>query len=120
MLWSSKKRLVIVTVCIVILIIFLVGLGRQRGGQEPIYDGGAESGSEQTVLITDTTGPFTVSYLGVADDGKSLLSVSDSSPPGRIKAIRWIQDQGFDLLKTEIQFVDFNNPLISNGTEKDD
>lgn len=60
---------------------------------------------------SDISGPFKIDYGFNQDDKKTpYIIVSYSTPNGRRKAIRWLQDNGTNLTMTEIVFEDFINP----------
>ena len=63
--------------------------------------------------ISDVYGPFKIDY-GIVDANtyRTFLTVSDSSPQGRYRALDWIRDQGQDPTDLEIRFPDFSNPLV--------
>ncbi len=79
---------------------------------------------KQTPLITklpftSIDGPFTIDY-GPSPTRKNgtFLIVSDSSPEGRVAALKWIRQQGYDPTDFEIQFDDFVNPTFNySGAE---
>jgi hypothetical protein len=90
-------------------------------------DAGSKSANEaglalqkKTPLIaqlpyTDITGPFSIDY-GPSSTQKngSFILISDSSPNGRVNALKWIKQQGYDPVNMEIHFDDFTNPLVEN------
>lgn len=60
---------------------------------------------------SDILGPFTVDYaFDATDSTKTHIVISNSTPNGRVKALQWIRDQGFDPANLTINFEDFNNP----------
>jgi hypothetical protein len=61
----------------------------------------------------DINGPFSLDY-GPSQTQKngSFILVSDSSPEGRVNALKWIKSRGYDPTDLEIHFGDFTNPLV--------
>jgi hypothetical protein len=89
------------------------------GGQEDTTitkETTAQSPIIKLLPFTDIYGPFSIDY-GTSHDrvNGTYLTVSDSSPNGRAKALQWIREQGYDPTSLEIQFSDFDNPLIITG-----
>lgn len=89
-------------------------IGGQRANQKGLKL------EQQTPLIkslpyTDITGPFSIDY-GPSDTrkGGTVIIISNSSPEGRINAIKWIKQQGFDPVDMEMRFDDFTNPLVDS------
>lgn len=89
--------------------------------------GGAEDQEIQSTLganypiikslpYTDIRGPFTINY-GTIPNGTYELTVTDSSPNGRLKALKWIRDQGDDPSNYQIIFQDTSNPFIPTPVE---
>lgn len=89
--------------------------------------GGAEDQQIQSVLgakypilkslpYTDIRGPFTINY-GTVPNGTIDLTVTDSSPNGRVNALKWIRDQGDDPTNYQIIFQDTSNPFIPKAGE---
>lgn len=62
----------------------------------------------------DIYGPFQIDY-GPSNTQPNgvLLVVSNSTPPGRAKALEWIRQQGQDPTDLEIRYTDFTNPLVT-------
>jgi hypothetical protein len=69
---------------------------------------------------TDITGPFTIDY-GPSPTRKNgiFLIVSNSSPEGRVNALKWIRQQGYDPTNLEIRFDDFVNPIVTGEGESE-
>lgn len=110
----ANKRLLIVisAVLLLVLVLFMIINSRNNPGDlDETFENGEESGSSETIIKIDTLGPFTISYLGVADDGARIVSVSDSSPKGRAEAVKWLTKEKFDMKSIDIRFVDFQSPL---------
>jgi len=77
----------------------------------------AQALTQQTPLIanlpvTDLYGPYKIDYGPSSDRSNGVfIEISDSSPEGRDKALKWIRQQGQDPTDLEIRYIDFNNPL---------
>lgn len=89
-------------------------IGGQRANQKGLQL------EQKTPLIkllpyTDISGPFSIDY-GPSDKQKDgiVIVVSNSSADGRVNAIKWIKQQGYNPADMEIRFEDFNNPLEGN------
>ena len=68
----------------------------------------------------DVNGPFAIDYgKSYLQKNGSTIIVSDSSPEGRINAVKWIRSQGYDPTNLDIQFDDFVNPLVSYQGESE-
>lgn len=61
----------------------------------------------------DSDGPFTVDYSSGADlrYDKPFIKITDSTPSGRVSALKWIREQGYDPSDLDIRYIDFVNPL---------
>ena len=57
---------------------------------------------------TDILGPYTIDY---SLEDPSILLISDSSPKGRVNALKWIQSID-DISKYKIIYQDYGNPLV--------
>ena len=69
---------------------------------------------------TDVAGPFSLDYGPSYLNGLgSFIEITDSSPDGRVNALKWIRSQGYNPTNLEIQFNDFQNPILGNQTEKE-
>lgn len=86
-------------------------IGGQRAGQisqalsanNPIID---------ILPYTEPSGPFSIDYgLSKTDKTRVFLLISDSSPNGRVNALKWLRQQGQDPTNIEMVFSDFINPL---------
>jgi len=64
----------------------------------------------------DIYGPFQVDY-GLSDKrhGGIFLVVSSSTPPGRMKFLEWLRQQGKDPTDFEIQYNDYTNPFVEGS-----
>lgn len=61
---------------------------------------------------SDLMGPFSIDYgPSKTREGGIFLLVTDSTPPGRIEALKWIRTNGQNPTDLEIVFSDFINPL---------
>ena len=111
-----NKKIIAVLLGVVILVIFLVMVfsSSNKVPDTSVYEGGKETGNENSVLITDLTGPFTITYLGT-ENSIDKISITNSSPNGRQKAVKWLKDQGYNPSNLDISFVDFINPLFDDG-----
>lgn len=64
----------------------------------------------------DITGPFSIGYAFSTEESvDAYIIIKNSTPDGRIKALRWIHDQGIDPADLTIQFKDFVNPTREEG-----
>lgn len=76
-----------------------------------------ESPIIESIPYTSVEGPFSIDYG--ADKSKGAYSIyikiSDSTPEGRVAALKWIREQGEDPTNYNIEYVDFNNPLIEGS-----
>lgn len=68
--------------------------------------------------FSSVPGPFTIDY-GYSQSRKDgiFLLVRNSSPNGRVNALKWIREQGADPTDLEIRYSDFNNPLSPKGDQ---
>lgn len=66
--------------------------------------------------VTEILGPFSIDY-GLSDSRKDgvFLEISDSSPQGRVNALKWLRQNGQDPTDFEIRYSDFTNPLMTTG-----
>lgn len=58
--------------------------------------------------------PYTISYRLVENDSggeDAVIIIKNATPSGRIKALAWIKEQGFDPADLQIEFEDFQNQL---------
>ncbi len=59
----------------------------------------------------DIMGPFSINFDFASETAlKATIIIRNSTPNGRIKALRWIREQGVDPADLMIRFEDFNNP----------
>lgn len=78
-------------------------IGEQNINRYPVID---------SLPVDEVTGPFSIDY-GFAEDNTNevFLIVSNSSPRGRIAALKWIRGSGQDPTDLKIRFEGYNNPL---------
>lgn len=68
----------------------------------------------------DVNGPFAIDYgRSFLQKNGSAIIISDSSPEGRVNAVKWIRSQGYDPTNLDIHFDDFINPLVSYQGESE-
>lgn len=86
----------------------------QRVGQEV---------TKQNPIITllpysDLMGPFSIDY-GASKLRRNgiLLDINNSSPQGRLNAMKWIRSQGYDVTDLEIVFSDYNQQVFPKDSE---
>lgn len=64
----------------------------------------------------DIAGPFAIDYgYDEKDNTKIYYLIHDTTPTGRIHALEWIRNQGYDPTTLDIRFSDYTNPLTSEG-----
>ncbi|MEO5948774.1 MAG: hypothetical protein ABIP74_00010 [Candidatus Saccharimonas sp.] len=65
----------------------------------------------------DVSGPYSIDYgeRSAAETMASLV-ISDSTPDGRIAAIKWIAEQGVDPTTIDIRYDEYVNPLTTGGS----
>jgi hypothetical protein len=68
---------------------------------------------------TDPAGPFSIDY-GASESRKNgvFLVISDSSANGRVNALKWIRQQGYDPTNLEITYLDYSNPLLQGRAKR--
>ncbi len=66
----------------------------------------------------DIGGPFAIDYgfTGTAN-ADIYFTIHDSTPAGRIKALQWIKDKGFNPAELDIRYEEFINPLKNGGNQ---
>lgn len=67
---------------------------------------------------SDIEAPYTISYKLAANSSggeDAVIIIKNSTPDGRTKALAWIRSQGIDPADLNIQFDDFQNPLVESG-----
>lgn len=112
----KRKIIIIAIISVFVGLLFVIGQVSKEKVDPAIVQGSPEKDTENIVLITKIKdGPFTVKYMGTLDDGTYVVSISNSSPSGRIKALQWLREQKFDLEKMQIFFEDYANPLETEG-----
>ena len=114
----NKNRLVFIVVVLVFALIIILIASSSKEQQTFIEEDTHEQGSESFVLVNDVLGPFTAIFLGNTESGNFRISITNSSPEGREKAIEWFKDQGYSLSEMSVDFADFQNPLF--GEEIDE
>ena len=78
--------------------------GRAQKSQTPLIS---------LLPVTSLSGPYKIDYgQSKIRKGGSVIIVSDSSPNGRKNALKWIRSKGFDPAELEIEYADFQNPLL--------
>ncbi len=65
---------------------------------------------------TDIENYFSIDY-GASETRKDNIElvVSNSTSEGRLNALKWIRQQGYDPTDFEVKFVDFDNPLAGGS-----
>lgn len=64
----------------------------------------------------DIAGPFAIDYgYDEKDNTKVYYLIHDTTPSGRVRAIEWIRNQGYDPTTLDIRFSDYASPLNSEG-----
>ena len=59
----------------------------------------------------DIAAPYSIDY-GLEENNHVYLLVGNSTPSGRVRALQWLRDKGFNPSELDIRFDDFNNPTI--------
>lgn len=88
--------------------------------RERIAGARSEAAGEETTLrnplidylpYSDIMGPFSIDYaFDAVDTTKTRVIITNSTPDGRLRALKWIRNQGVDPADLTIEFVDFQNP----------
>ncbi len=66
---------------------------------------------------SEIPGPYAIDYgASSSRPNGTVIIITDSSPSGRAKALKWLRGQGFEPTNLEIQFNDFVNPLALTYT----
>jgi hypothetical protein len=82
------------------------------GEQKAALQAQAETPLISKLPYTDITGPFQIDYgQSPTRKGGTVIIINNSAPIGRVHALDWIRQQGYDPANLEIQFADFANPL---------
>lgn len=64
---------------------------------------------------SDELGPFSLNYGFTTNDNKGFyLTISNSSPEGRVAALKWIRDHGYNPTDFNIIFGGFANPFTTS------
>lgn len=64
----------------------------------------------------DIAGPFAIDYAyDEKDNTKVFYLIHDTTPSGRINALKWIRSQGYDPTTLDIRFSDYESPLAAKG-----
>lgn len=67
---------------------------------------------------TEINGPFAIDYGYAGEDSTQIyFIIHDSTPDGRVNALRWIRDQGIDPTDLDIRYDEYINPLTSAGSQ---
>ena len=106
----SKKKIIIAVLIAFVVLVAIISLPNNEKVDLTVVNGSPDGGSEQTVLVADGLGPYTVTYLGTTE-GTYSFSVTTSSPVGREKALDWFRSQGYNPSEINIDFADYHNPL---------
>ena len=82
------------------------------GEENPQRDALSQNSLVSLLPITDVSGPYSINY-GSSEARKdgSVIIIGDSSPNGRVKAVKWLRDKGYKPGDIEIRYTDFVNPL---------
>ena len=68
--------------------------------------------------VSTLSGPYKIDYgESQTRPGRTVLLISNSSPNGRVKALKWLKEHGANPADLEIIFTDFISPLGSTSIE---
>lgn len=114
-----RVKIFIVFILLFSLIIFATGFINANKNETsknipPSHDEMQESPLVNILPHTNISAPYTIQYI-TSDKNTPVVSVSNSTPIGRERALDWLRSSGYNPTYLKIIFVDYSNQITGES-----